>query len=82
MEPETHRQSIYIQPAASIGFHAASAGRYSMKHLPRSVLFKKTNPSSKRSRSHAFLDETCASLLFEIAQQMCSVSMFSRVTRI
>ena len=44
-----------------------------MKHLPRSMLFKNTKPSSKRSASHAFLDDTCTSLLFEIAQQICSM---------
>ena len=79
-EPETHRQSIYIYPSASIGTHAFSAGRYSINHLPRSVLFKNTSPSSNRSISHAFLEETCMSLLLEIAQQICSFSRFSFVT--
>ena len=80
-EPETHKQSMYMKPSALIGFQAFSAGMYSMKHFPRSTLFRNTSPSSNRSSSHAFLDATCTSLLLEIAQQICSWSMFSFVTR-
>ena len=54
----THDFSIYMYPSALIGFHAFSAGMYSIKHLPRSTLFRNTSPSSNRSASHAFLDET------------------------
>ena len=79
-EPDTHRQSMYIYPSAEIGIHAFSAGIYSIKHFPRSTLFKNTKPSSNRSDSHAFFDETCMSLLFEMAQQICSFSIFSFVT--
>ena len=53
-----------------------------MKHFPRSTLFKKTRPSSKRSASQAFLDDTWTSLLFEMAQQICSCSRLSLVTLI
>ncbi|MBQ9140394.1 MAG: hypothetical protein IJX63_01190, partial [Lachnospiraceae bacterium] len=66
--------------SAEIGFHAFSAGIYSIKHLPLSVLFRKTKPYSNSSDSQAFFDDTWISLLFEIAQHICSFSMFSLVT--
>lgn len=50
------------------------------KAFPPSVLFKKTNPSANRSCSQAFLELTCASLPFESAQHICSVSIFLLVT--
>lgn len=59
-DPETQKQSIYIYPGASTGFHAFSAGIYSIKHFPRSTLLRNTSPSLKRSESHAFFDETCS----------------------
>lgn len=63
-----------------MGYHAFSAGIYSIKHFPRSTDFKKTNPSLNLSESHDFLLATCMSLLFEMAQQICSPSRFSFVT--
>ena len=63
-----------------IGTHAFSAGIYSIKHFPLSVLFRKTSPSSKHFIIQSFLEETPISLLLEIAQQICSFSIFSFVT--
>lgn len=63
-----------------MGFQAFSAGIYSIKHFPRSTLFRKTSPSSNRPASHAFLKATCTSLLLEMARQICSFSRFSLVT--
>ena len=60
-----------------MGTQAFSAGIYSIKHFPRSILLRNTNPSSNRSFSQFFFDITCISLLLEIAQQICSFSIFS-----
>lgn len=49
--------NIHI-PVAAIGAHAFSAGIYSIKHLPRTLPFRKTSPSSRRSASHSFFDDT------------------------
>ena len=69
-----------IYPSALMGAHAYSAGIYSMKHFPRTLPFKNTIPSSSLSFSQFFLDMTWISLLLEIAQLMCSLSIFSCVS--
>lgn len=70
---------IYIYPFASMGAQAYYAGMYSIKHFPRTFPFKKTSPSSSLFSSQFFLDITWISLLFDIAQQICSCSIFSCV---
>ena len=79
-DPATHRQLIKVYPSASIGTQAYSAGKYSMKTFPRTFSLTNCNPSSIRHANHPFLASTPSALfLSDIAQQICSCPIFSRV---
>ena len=78
--PDTQKQFIKLYPSAFIGCQAFSAGIYSIKHFPRASAFKNTSPFARFSLIYSFFEQTCGSLFFEIAQQICSDSkLFSSI---